>query len=168
MGKNDWHRARARFSGPADRTVRFEKAAKAMAQSQKRNREVLKGGYGCPIIVEGKKDEEALRILGFTGPIEKINRGWDRSRLVAYFHEKYGTKNAVDGGPPLILLMDWDRTGGRLQTALRDRLQSLDVKIDEELRIVLLKAMKPEGRTVEALAPYADLLTPLIKAHLEE
>jgi len=109
-----------------------------------------------------------LRILGFTGPIEKINRGWDRSRLVAYFHEKYGTKNAVDGGPPLILLMDWDRTGGRLQTALRDRLQSLDVKIDEELRIVLLKAMKPEGRTVEALAPYADLLTPLIKAHLEE
>ncbi len=106
MGKNDWHWARARFSGPADRTVRFEKAAKAMAQSQKRNREVLKGGYGCPIIVEGKKDEEALRILGFTGPIEKINRGWDRSRLVAYFHEKYGTKNAVDGGPPLILLMD--------------------------------------------------------------
>ncbi len=168
MGKNDWHWARARFSGPADRTVRFEKAAKAMAQSQKRNREPLKGGSGCPIIVEGKKDEEALRILGFTGPIEKINRGWDRSRLVAYFHEKYGTKNAVDGGPPLILLMDWDRTGGRLQTALRDRLQSLDVKIDEELRIVLLKAMKPEGRTVEALAPYADLLTPLIKAHLEE
>ena len=41
-----------------------------------------------------------------------VNRGWDRSRLVAYLHDTYGTRNLVDKGPPLILLMDWDRTGG--------------------------------------------------------
>jgi 5S rRNA maturation endonuclease (ribonuclease M5) len=97
-----------------------------------------------------------------------MNRGWDRSRLVAYLYEKYGTRNTVDGGPPLILLMDWDRTGGRLQTALRDRLQALDVPIDEDLRMIILKAMKPEGRTVESIAPYAPSLIPLIRAYLEE
>ncbi|HJO42431.1 MAG TPA: hypothetical protein QF508_03390 [Candidatus Thalassarchaeaceae archaeon] len=168
MGKNDWHWDRAKSTGPADRAVRFDKAAKAMAQSQKRNRDILDGGSGCPILVEGKKDEIALRALGFSGIIEKINRGWDRSRLVAYFHDKYGTQNVVDGGPPLILLMDWDRTGGRLQTALRDRLQSMDVKVDEELRMILLKTMKPEGRTVEALTPYANSLLPLIRSYSEE
>ena len=168
MGKNDWHRDKARFSGPSDRTVRFEKAAKAIAQSQKRNRDILEGGPGCPILVEGKKDEVALRALGFTGPIEKINRGWDRSRLIAYLHDKYGIRNVVDGGAPLILLMDWDRTGGRIQKSLRDRLQSMDVKVDEELRMILLKTMKPEGRTVEALTPYANSLLPLIRSFSEE
>ena len=109
-----------------------------------------------------------MRALGFIGPIEKMNRGWDRSRLVAFLHDEYGTRNIIDGGPPIILLMDWDRTGGRLQTALRNRLQALDVPIDENLRNVLMKAMKPEGRTVESLAPFASSLMPLILARLEE
>jgi 5S rRNA maturation endonuclease (ribonuclease M5) len=126
------------------------------------------GGAGCPILIEGLKDVKALRALGFIGPIEKMNRGWDRSRLVAFLHDEYGTRNIIDGGPPIILLMDWDRTGGRLQTALRNRLQALDVPIDENLRNVLMKAMKPEGRTVESLAPFASSLMPLILARLEE
>ena len=33
-------------------------------------------------------------------------------------------------------------------------MESLDVKIDEELRIELMKTMKPEGRTVESLRPH--------------
>ncbi len=126
------------------------------------------GGAGCPILIEGLKDVKALRALGFIGPIEKMNRGWDRSRLVAFLHDEYGTRNIIDGGPPIILLMDWDRTGGRLQTALRNRLQALDVPIDETLRNVLMKAMKPEGRTVESLAPFASSLIPLILARLDE
>ena len=59
--------------------------------------------------------------------------------------------------------MDWDRTGGRIQTTLRDRLNSLDVPIDENLRKVLLRTMKPEGKTVEALAPFAKALKSLIE-----
>ncbi len=168
MGASDWNDGRADLAGPADRAARFDRAARAIADCQRRNREIVDGGAECPILVEGMKDERALRMLGFEGPIELMNRGWDRSRLVAYLYEKYSTRNLVDGGPPLILLMDWDRTGGRLQTALRDRLQALDVTVDEELRKVLLRTMKPEGRTVEAIAPYASALNPLIRAHLEE
>ena len=168
MGTSDWFEGRWSLNGPSDQEQRFETAAAAIARCQVRNRMPEDGGAGCPILIEGLKDVKALRALGFIGPIEKMNRGWDRSRLVAFLHDEYGTRNIIDGGPPIILLMDWDRTGGRLQTALRNRLQALDVPIDENLRNVLMKAMKPEGRTVESLAPFASSLMPLILARLEE
>jgi 5S rRNA maturation endonuclease (ribonuclease M5) len=168
MGASDWFEGRWSLNGPSDQAQRFETAAAAIARCQVRNRMPEDGGAGCPILIEGLKDVKALRALGFIGPIEKMNRGWDRSRLVAFLHDEYGTRNIVDGGPPIILLMDWDRTGGRLQTALRNRLQALDVPIDENLRNVLMKAMKPEGRTVESLAPFASSLMPLILARLKE
>ena len=72
--------------------------------------------------MEGKRDVDTRRALGFTGPIEKVNRGWDRPRLVAYLHSEYCISEIHDGGPSVIVLMDWDRTGGRIQAALRDRL----------------------------------------------
>ena len=105
--------------------------------------------------------------MGFSGTVEKVNHSSDRSRLVAYLHDTYGTRNSVDSGPPMILLIDWGRTGGRLQPGLRDRLMALDVPVDEELRRVLLKVMKPEGRTVESLAPHAKSLLPMIEEQLE-
>ena len=166
-GLPDWVGQRARKEGPPDREIRFRAAAAALAQSILRNRS-SPGSPNCPILVEGIKDDRALRALGFSGVIERVNRGWDRSRLVAYLYDTYGTRNTVDKGPPLILLMDWDRTGGRLQTGFRDRLMALDVPVDETLRQVLLKVMKPEGRTVEALAPHSEKLVPMIDEVLRE
>ena len=166
-GLPDWVSQSARKEGPPDREIRFRAAAAALAQSILRNRP-SPDSPNCPVLVEGVKDERALRNLGFSGVIEKVNRGWDRSRLVAYLHDTYGTRNIVDGGPPLILLMDWDRTGGRLQTGFRDRLMALDVPVDEALRRVLLKVMKPEGRTIESLAPHSRTLAPMIDEILRE
>ena len=159
----DWESKRERIEGPADRVVRFEKASRAIAEALVRNRTVDQGGSGIPVVVEGNRDEETLRELGFTGPIEKVNRGWDRPRVVAYLHSKYCTVRTSDGGPPVILLMDWDRTGGRIQTALRDRLMAMDSPVDENLRNTLLRAMKPEGRTVESLLPHVPSLRPLVQ-----
>ena len=164
----EWVGQRAKAAGPPDREVRFKLAAKAMAQAILRNRPVEDGGSGCPVVVEGINDEKALRALGFTGTVERVNRGWDRPRLVAYLHREYGDTPAADGGPSLILLMDWDRTGGRLQTSLRDRMMALDVPVDEDLRRILLRAMKPEGRTVESLLPHSSLLGPIIQSILSE
>ena len=112
------------------------------------------------------KDEKTLRILGFTGTIEKINRGWNQSRLVAYLHKQYSSNAPSDSGPKIILLMDWDRTGGKIQKFFRDQLMSLDIPIDEDLRNVLIKTMKPEGKTVESIRPYADILIPLINENI--
>ena len=159
----DWESKRERIEGPADRVVRFEKASRAIAEALVRNRTVDQGGSGVPVVVEGNRDEETLRELGFTGPIEKVNRGWDRPRMVAYLHSEYCTVRTPDGGPSVILLMDWDRTGGRIQTALRDRLMAMDSPVDENLRNTLLRAMKPEGRTVESLLPHVPSLGPLVR-----
>ncbi|MEC7708224.1 MAG: hypothetical protein VYA39_00680 [Candidatus Thermoplasmatota archaeon] len=167
-GLPDWVGRRARMSGSPNREVRFEKAARAIANSVIRNRPISDGGSGCPVIVEGPRDEDALRELGFTGPVEKVNRGWDRSTLIAYLHSTYCLGNVPDDGPPVILLMDWDRTGGKLQSSIRDRMMAMDSKVDESLRKALLRSMKPEGRTVESLIPHAHALGPIIQQCISE
>ena len=103
-------------------------------------------------------DEAALRALGFSGPVELVNRGWDLSRLIAYLYETYGSTNSVDDGAAIILLMDWDRTGGRLQRELTRRLESFDGCVDSRTRMELVRSFKPEGRTVESLGAHAEEL----------
>nr|AIF06437.1 hypothetical protein [uncultured marine group II/III euryarchaeote KM3_192_B10] len=151
--------------GNPTQDVRFESAGRALALARERNRDVEQGGSSCPVLIEGIKDVKALRRLGFTGAIEQLNRGWDRSRLVAYLFEKYGCNNPNDGGPAIILLMDWDRTGGRIQNDMSMRLRAMDVSLDEETRIELVRAMKPEGKTIESLAPFASELREKMSHH---
>ena len=62
----------------------------------------------------------------------------------------------------MIVLMDWDRTGGRLQANIRRNLESLDVGFDEQLRSVLMRCLKPETRVVEGLSGLVDVLGPLV------
>ena len=140
------------------REEKFFLAAKAIKESIIRNQSIDDGGSNCPIIVEGINDIKCLRILGFTGIIETINKGWDRSRIIAYFYEKYGSELAVDGLPRIILLMDWDRTGDVLQESFNNRLSSMDMKVDQTLRNVLSKQLRSECRTVESISSIESLL----------
>ena len=129
-------------------------AAKAIKESIIRNLPIEDGGYNCPILVEGINDVKCLRALGFLGIIETVNKGWDRPRMVAYLHETYGAKLAIDGLPRIILLMDWDRTGGRLQKKIVESMAGLEINVSDELRQVLSKAMKPDTRCVEDLTSF--------------
>jgi 5S rRNA maturation endonuclease (ribonuclease M5) len=61
--------------------------------------------------------------------------------------------------------MDWDRTGGRIQNEMSIRLRAMDVVIDENTRMELVRAMKPEGKTVESLAPFARELRRMMQVH---
>ncbi len=140
------------------REEKFFLAAKAIKESIIRNQSIEDGGSNCPIIVEGINDIKSLRILGFTGIIETINKGWDRSRIIAYFYEKYGSELAVDGLPRIILLMDWDRTGDVLQESFNNRFSSMDMKVDQTLRNVLSKQLRSECRTVESISSIESLL----------
>ena len=140
------------------REEKFFLAAKAIKESIIRNQSIEDGGSNCPIIVEGINDIKCLRILGFTGIIETINKGWDRSRIIAYFYEKYGSELAVDGLPRIILLMDWDRTGDVLQESFYNRLSSMDMKVDQTLRNILSKQLRSECRTVESISSVESLL----------
>jgi 5S rRNA maturation endonuclease (ribonuclease M5) len=91
-------------------------------------------------------------------------------RLAGWFVEYLQNDKPKDAKAPLILLMDWDRTGGRLQSDLRRRLQALDIQVDEELRRVLSKVLKPETRVVESLYSMVDELLEQIELfdYLEE
>ena len=140
------------------REEKFFLAAKAIKESIIRNQSIEDGGSNCPIIVGGINDIKCLRILGFTGIIETINKGWNRSRIIAYFYEKYGSELAVDGLPRIILLMDWDRTGDVLQESFNNRLSSMDMKVDQTLRNVLSKQLRSECRTVESISSIESLL----------
>ena len=140
------------------RDERFFLAAKAIKESIIRNLPIEEGGYNCPILVEGINDVKYLRVLGFSGTIETVNRGWDRPRMIAYLYETYGSELAIDGLPRIILLMDWDRTGEILQKYFINQLNSMDVKIDQSLWKILAKQLKFECKTVESIIGFSDSL----------
>lgn len=58
-----------------------------------------------PIIVEGKKDVAALRLLGCSGVIISVNKGVSLTEFCDRISQLYDT---------VILLTDWDRKGGSL------------------------------------------------------
>ena len=122
-----------------NREKRYDLALRALEASIEENY------AGSVILIEGKRDETALRILGFEGPIEKLNRGWSVEKVVAYLNSNYES---------CIILMDWDRTGGRLQKKIIDSMTGMEIKISDELRKVLSKAMKPDTRCVEELPSF--------------
>lgn len=138
-------------------------AGQSIGDERRRNRE-LNG----PILVEGKRDKIALESLGFTGTIEVLNRGWNIERVVTLLFEVYGTRNKIDGGAVISVLMDWDRTGGRLQRRIVDLFESFDMKVSQETRTVLMKALKPETRVVESLKGLSYALLPYIEDYDSE
>ena len=148
---------KGRPNGSNEPDKRFMIAGQSIAEERIRNREL-----NCPILVEGKRDKIALESLGFVGKIEVLNRGWTIERVVTYLYETYGARNLIDGGAVISILMDWDRTGGRLQRKIVESLESLDMKVSQETRIILMKALKPETRVVESLKGLSDALLPYI------
>jgi len=122
-----------------NREKRYDLAYRALEEAIEENE------AGSVVLVEGRRDEIALRALGFTGPIEKLNRGWPVEKIIAYIDEKYDS---------CILLMDWDRTGGRLQKKIVESMIGLEINVSDELRQVLSKAMKPDTRCVEDLTSF--------------
>tara|TARA_B100000925_G_scaffold28191_1_gene18770 strand:+ start:130 stop:624 length:495 start_codon:yes stop_codon:yes gene_type:complete len=151
----DSHHGLGRGSSNAEE--RWHKAAQALATARQRNRDA-----NAAVFVEGRRDRIALERLGFSGPVEVLNRGWSVDDVLVYLVETYGRKSTVDDGPSIIVLMDWDRTGGRLQTTIRRNLESLDVRFEERLRSTLMRCLKPETRVVEGLSGLTDVLGPLV------
>lgn len=131
-----------------NREERFTLASASLGDTRILNRS------GIVILVEGLRDVQALRSLGFSGPIEQLNRGWPVDRVAVYLAEEFDE--------PPIVLMDWDRTGGRLQRTLVKALMSLDVKVSDEPRRTLSKSMRPDTLCVEDLDAFAEEILPKI------
>ena len=83
-----------------------------------------------PVLVEGVRDEQALRRLGLEGEVIVYNAGRPLGELadhLARMHKR------------LIVLLDWDRTGGHLTRRLTEHLHAqleLDLSYRKEFAIV--------------------------------
>ena len=120
------------------------KIASAFEISKEKNRE------GLPILVEGKRDKDFLLELGFSGTIEVLNRGWSLEKLATYLLEK--TQAISENKKPILsLLMDWDRTGEKLQKKLVQIFSSMDEIVDETLRNELIRTLNGRTKTVEGI-----------------
>ncbi len=91
--------------------------------------ELVEENISTPVIVEGKKDQRALRKLGLTGEIITINKGMSLSDFSDWISERYNE---------VILLSDWDRRGGSLCRRLKELLKGR-VKYDVMFRQRLSK-----------------------------
>lgn len=86
-----------------------------------RLREVAETGT---VVVEGARDLKALEWLGIGGHHVVLHQGEPMARLY---------EELVQSPAPIVLLLDWDRTGGRLVRALEENLRAR-IQIDVACR----------------------------------
>lgn len=91
-----------------------EKLVKSLEELKEKNRNI-------PMIVEGIKDEKALRQMGFEGQIIRLH-----SMMTI---EKF-SRNLSYNYKEVILLLDWDSKGKRLTSVLMKYLLTYGVKAD--------------------------------------
>ena len=117
-------------------TLRDEERLVDLEDAVDRLREAAEAGT---VLVEGARDLAALDWLGIGGLHMTLHRGKPLSDLM---------EELVSCPPPVVLLMDWDRTGGRLLERLE---QGLQHRVQVDVRCRRLLASSCRSRTLEAV-----------------
>ncbi|MFO8052293.1 MAG: hypothetical protein R6V01_11450 [Thermoplasmatota archaeon] len=86
------------------------------------------------IIVEGIKDVLALDNLGVDLPVVHLNKGLSNLDLLEKLWRAEGDFRRFKYIEGLVILTDWDRTGGRLARSLGDKCLSLGIPYDMTMR----------------------------------
>ena len=106
---------------------------------------------GTPILVEGKKDVEALQALGVEGNIITVKTGGKSFLDVVSELEKAKVLK-------VLLLLDFDRRGKQGTHRLRQSLEYAGVKVNLEFWRALLKLVGKDVQCVEGLEAYLENL----------
>jgi 5S rRNA maturation endonuclease (ribonuclease M5) len=101
---------------------------------------------GAAIIVEGRRDEMALRSLGVVGPVIMASRR-PALNLAEELAKSYSE---------IILLTDWDRKGDEMANTIEQHLRCTSSRTDLEIRSRLKKLVKKEIKDVESLGIYVE------------
>ncbi|HSW63999.1 MAG TPA: toprim domain-containing protein [Dissulfurispiraceae bacterium] len=101
-----------------------------------------------PIVVEGKRDVEALRMLGFSGEILTLHGRRGFYEFAEEIHERYGN---------IVLLLDWDEKGEALQSQMRALLPGLWEE-HAPIRESLINLCQKDIRDVQSLPSLLDRL----------
>ena len=100
---------------------------------------------GTVILVEGVRDRDSLIMLGVESDIYVLNNGKstvETSEILAERYEK------------VVIMTDWDRTGGRLARAFSEQLGALGMEYSLEERKKLSFLCKKDIKDVESLYEY--------------
>lgn len=101
---------------------------------------------GAAIIVEGQRDERALRALGATGPIIMASR---RPALEL-------AEDAARKYKKIVILTDWDLKGEEMARIMEQMLLHTPSNVDIEIRERLKKLVRKEIKDVESLSIYVE------------
>ncbi|HZY94933.1 MAG TPA: toprim domain-containing protein [Candidatus Bathyarchaeia archaeon] len=134
-------RDRARLRNP-----RIDYYAWKMEQTQEVLQQLLsESEAGVPIVVEGRRDEAALRKLGINGIIHCLKaRGESRFEFL----------ERLDGSDEAILLTDFDREGRELTEWLHNELSRRGVRSDFTLWRRIRSLARTEVHAVEELPSF--------------
>ncbi len=98
---------------------------------------------GMPILIEGKKDEEALRELGIKGNIIKVSGSGLKLFEIAEI--------AANTSSKVIILTDFDKKGDILAKKLSEDIQSLGSHPDLNIRKNIIKITRRYIKDIESL-----------------
>ena len=112
---------------------------------------VEESAKGKPIVVEGKKDEQALRILGVNGIIVTVKTGGKSFLDVTTEIETLGTQE-------VILLLDFDRRGKEGTLRLQRDMERSKIKINVQFWRELRALAGREMQCIESVTSYLSTL----------
>lgn len=98
---------------------------------------------GIPILVEGKKDEEALKNLGIDGNFIKVSGSPFKLFEIA--------ENAAKSSSKIIILTDFDKKGNELAKKLSEDIQKLGSHPDLEFRRKIMGITRRYIKDIESL-----------------
>ena len=101
---------------------------------------------GAVIIVEGRRDESALRSLGINGPVMMASYRSALS-LAEDVSRKYSQ---------IIMLTDWDEKGEEMALNIEQHLRSVGSRADMDIRSKLKRLVRKEIKDVESLDFYVE------------
>jgi len=107
------------------------------------------GELGVPILIEGRKDEEALRELGVEGPFIKVSGSMMGLSEIAL---------RAASASRVIILTDFDRKGSELAKRLYADIQSLGANPDLRIRRRLMGMTRKYIKDIQSLPSYIERL----------
>lgn len=101
---------------------------------------------GTAVLVEGERDRRSITRLGVRAPVHLVHQGQSLAELAGSLGRE--TRR-------LVVLTDWDRSGGQFARKVRDLLGPAPVEVDLDIRRRLAHALRGEVVHVEGLAGWA-------------
>lgn len=112
---------------------------------------------GTPVLIEGKKDVEALRALGIEGTVYSVKTGGKSFLTVIQEIERTGARE-------VILLLDFDRRGKEGTSRLKQNLERARIKPNVKFWRELTGLLGKDISSVESLPAYLATLRTKIGA----